>query len=485
MEDGSKTLTMLGSFPALPWSCKNNSNNGGADWILKIPNEIQAQIDMKIRLHKAEIKGLRELQAKETKKSMERFKKHAHRFNHEIPARLDEIFKKRKARYDQDERCDSGAGQVSQNQSRPNCGRNEDGTKPISKRGSSSNNGRKFGGKGTIQDASDVGGSSQKQNPSPSHEPSAPKSKKPRKPKPVIVESKDRPYPIAFAKKPQKSALYKSTGRERSPAPRKNSSTKPAGRRIFNSPKRNDERKRSRSQHQSSQRGSSPRRHRSRSPRKSSENPLRRNRRSRSRSPSHQITRNPLKEHNSNRSSSKSNYGRSERSRSPEKHQKSQQAVKSAENPLRSTKAAVQSSSNQCTIDEHYNGHFVYFVDGKRCYNLSDDYKMDLLDEKAQDLDSACYEKPPKRKSYAAYYCDNRCSKIVYLQKLVCEEIRKIRLRNSGMQNQAQRRSVHERVGDHDQVAWTNNLSDIKPKESSEEKFARESGIWKPGKSSK
>ena len=175
--------------------------------MFKIPNEIQAQIDLKIRLHKAEIKGLRDLQTKETKKSMERFKKHAHRFNHEIPTRLDEIFGNRKLRYGNGERCDSGAGQVSLNQSRPICGRNEEGTKPTSKRGSDSNNGRKFGGNGTIQEASYVSGSSQKQNPSPSHEPFAPKSKKSRKPKPAVIEHKDRPYPLAFAKKPHKSTL--------------------------------------------------------------------------------------------------------------------------------------------------------------------------------------------------------------------------------------------------------------------------------------
>ena len=34
IEDGSKSLTMLGSILAIPWSCKNNSNNGGADWTI-------------------------------------------------------------------------------------------------------------------------------------------------------------------------------------------------------------------------------------------------------------------------------------------------------------------------------------------------------------------------------------------------------------------------------------------------------------------
>ena len=31
-----KSLTMLGSILTTPWSCKNNSNNGGADWTLKM-----------------------------------------------------------------------------------------------------------------------------------------------------------------------------------------------------------------------------------------------------------------------------------------------------------------------------------------------------------------------------------------------------------------------------------------------------------------
>ena len=103
--------------------------------------------------------------------------------------------------------------------------------------------------------------------------------------------------------------------------------------------------------------------------------------------------------------------------------------------------------------------------------------KVKLLNDKAEELE-VCSS--ARKESWVAYHCDNKCQKIVHLQQYVCEEIQKISKRMK-----ANRRSVHERVGDQDQVAWTNNLSSIKPKESSEEEFARESGIWKPGKSSK
>ena len=44
IEDGSKSLTMLGSILAIPWSCKNNSNNGGADWTFKVDNFYQETV---------------------------------------------------------------------------------------------------------------------------------------------------------------------------------------------------------------------------------------------------------------------------------------------------------------------------------------------------------------------------------------------------------------------------------------------------------